>query len=77
MRSIIEKKNEHKEKRKLQGVLIFMLAILVISSLGYAFLSSPDGLSGNGGNGQDLSGQQNEFGQWMEYMNGQALPGHF
>lgn len=72
MRSIIEKKNEVKDKRKIQGLLIFMLGILVISSLGYAFLSNPNSDSNTGN--QNQQGQQNENGQWMEYLNGQALP---
>ncbi len=61
------------EKQQKQGrfLLIFMLTILVVSSIGYAFLSNPDTSSEN--EQQAQSGFQEAGGEWVVIRDGQQL----
>lgn len=68
MRSIVDKTDSVKQAKRNRGLLIFMLLILVFSSLGYSFLSNPNVEPANN------QVQQNAEGKWLENVQGQALP---
>jgi len=76
MRSLVgREEHENKQKKKGKALLIFMLGILVLSSVGYAFLSGPGGDEGS----QDVSNDnldginQDIDGRWSAQYGNQEL----
>ena len=68
-----DKKIEEKRKRNATITGLFLLAILILGTVGYGFISSPNAQTNEENSGLEEGKVVNQGGTWMANFNGQVL----